>query len=193
METLRAYLEKVSTYLRDKVGVAAQHGDLKQLNHIWDKMKNQLVCVTSQVKEKGSDALGTILTILQEPDFLDFFQKPDLLKWTESLTKGAATVYDKAMDAEYLLTHIGGGEHRLFDGGHTIMGSWQAARDALKDDTKAQEIIGWAEAYVKDLTITMGMPFLLVDKADFDRWHAPQRSMYVTRVLWRAAWEASLP
>ena len=30
-------------------------------------------------------------------------------------------MYDKAMDAAYNATRIGGGNHRLFDGGHT---SW---------------------------------------------------------------------
>ena len=39
-----------------------------------------------------------------------------------SLAEGPATIYDKAMDAEYLATHVGGGNHRLFDGGHTL--SW---------------------------------------------------------------------
>ncbi len=49
---------------------------------------------------------------------------------TQAVVDGSATIYDKAMDAEYLETHIGGGLHRLFDGGHTISGAWDAARDA---------------------------------------------------------------
>lgn len=161
MESLRVYLEKVRTHLRSKMGGTAQYSNLNEINRVWEKMKNHLVSVTSQAKEKGSDAFGSILA---------FIQVPDLLKWTESLTKLAATAYDKAMDVEYIRTGIGGAEHRLFDGGHTIIGSWQAASGALKDDTQAQEIISWAEAYIKDLTTTMGMPISTIDKPDFDRW-----------------------
>ena len=50
----------------------------------------------------------------------------DLNDVLAGLAKGPATIYDKAMDAEYLATHIGGGSHRLFDGGHTIAGAFQA-------------------------------------------------------------------
>src|SRR5262249_19386744 len=89
---------------------------------------------------------------------------------TKQLTEGAATVYDKAMDTQYLKTHIGGGHHRLFDGGHTIGGSWDAVKNALADDGKAREIIEWAHAYIKDLTTPMGMPYVTLEKESFDQW-----------------------
>ena len=38
----------------------------------------------------------------------------------QNMVKGSPTIYDKAMDAEFIATHIGGAQHRLFDGGHTI-------------------------------------------------------------------------
>ena len=41
----------------------------------------------------------------------------DLGSMLAGLAKGPATIYDKAMDAGYLATNIGGGNHRLFDGG----------------------------------------------------------------------------
>lgn len=31
-----------------------------------------------------------------------FLALPELLKWSEQVTKSAATIYDKALDAEYL-------------------------------------------------------------------------------------------
>ena len=43
----------------------------------------------------------------------------DLNGLLESMVDGPATIYDKAMDAVYLATRIGGGNHRMFDGGHT--------------------------------------------------------------------------
>ena len=42
-----------------------------------------------------------------------------------------ASIGRKAMDAEYLRTHIGGGWHRLYDGGHSLVGSWKAVSEAL--------------------------------------------------------------
>ena len=49
---------------------------------------------------------------------LPFLSQVDLLKWSKDVVNGIDGLYDKAMDAEYLKTNIGGGNHRLFDGGH---------------------------------------------------------------------------
>lgn len=38
-----------------------------------------------------------------------FLSQGNLLSWLGGLTKAPATIYDKALDAEYLKTHIGGG------------------------------------------------------------------------------------
>ena len=67
-----------------------------------------------------------------------FISQRELLKWTEELTKqitGAkASDYDKALDAVYNQTHIGGGFHRLFDGSHDAMNAWEKVHDALLDE-----------------------------------------------------------
>lgn len=99
-----------------------------------------------------------------------FLSMPELLKWSESLTKSAATAYDKALDAEYLKTHIGGGNHRLFDGGHSLWGAWEKAKEALPDDQLAQEVIGYVSALWKDLTTIKGLPFTTIDKDSFEKW-----------------------
>jgi len=150
----------------DKLKKTVKYNDSLGLNEVWDGMKQKLATAADNVKEIGSGTMPTVLP---------FLQIPDLLKWTKSLTEASATAYDKAMDAEYLKTHIGGGEHRLYDGGHTILGSWGAVKESVKNDEikdrgTDEQIIGWAEAYFKDLTTTMGMPFYTVDKANFDQW-----------------------
>ena len=61
-------------------------------------------------------------------------------RWTRESFNAAATIYDKATDAEYLQTHIAGGLHRLFDGGHDLIGAWKAVRHARVDDSLAQEV-----------------------------------------------------
>jgi hypothetical protein len=69
------------------------------------------------------------------------------------------------MDAEYWRTHIGGGWHRLYDGGHTIAGSWKAVTAALPDMSALDKLGTWANEYWKDLITTDGMPVVLLDHA----------------------------
>ena len=59
-------------------------------------------------------------------------------KMLAKISAGPATLYDKAMDAEYLATSIGGGNHRMFDGGHTLAGAFEAVRGASAEDTILQ-------------------------------------------------------
>ena len=93
------------------------------------------------------------------PSTFAFFSVPELLKWSETVTKSAASIYDKALDANYLATHIGGGNHRMFDGGHDIFNAWDAAKSASTDDTFQQEVIGYTSALWKDVTTVKGLPF----------------------------------
>ena len=51
--------------------------------------------------------------------------------WLHDLVSGSATIYDKAMDARFIETGIGGPYHRLFDGGHTLWGAFQTVRGRL--------------------------------------------------------------
>jgi hypothetical protein len=58
---------------------------------------------------------------------LDSKNNSEFSNWlTDHLSNQYATLASKAMDAEYLRTHIGGSWHRLYDGGHSLAGSWKA-------------------------------------------------------------------
>ena len=106
----------------------------------------------------------------QAGTLMAFLSTRELLKWSESVTESTASIYDKALDAEYLRTHIGGGDHRLFDGGHDLLSAWGRVRDASDSDTFAQEVIAYASATWKDVTTTKGIPFATVDKDSFGTW-----------------------
>ena len=93
----------------------------------------------------------------------------DLNGLLANMAKGSATIYDKAMDAEYLATSIGGGNHRLFDGGHTILGAFKACRDASPDDTVVQETMGFLQGIFRDVTTPKGLPLATWDKAGYDQ------------------------
>lgn len=102
------------------------------------------------------------------PTSLAFLSTGELLKWSEGVTQSAASVYDKALDAEYLRTHIGGGNHRMFDGGHDPLSAWEAAKEATQQDSFAQEIIGYTSALWKDVSTEKGLPFVTWSKENYD-------------------------
>ncbi len=93
----------------------------------------------------------------------------NLNKVLQELVDGTSTIYDKAMDADYIKTSIGGGNHRMFDGGHTIGGAWDAVRDASPDDNIAQEAWGFIQGLLRDGTTSKGLPFANWDKATYDQ------------------------
>ena len=75
------------------------------------------------------------------------------------MVKGSPTIYDKAMDAVYVATHVGGGHyHRLFDGSHTIWGAIKAGHAASPDDNIIQEAIGILQGLLRDVSTPAGLP-----------------------------------
>ena len=93
----------------------------------------------------------------------------DLNVMLAKIAAGPATIYDKAMDAEYLATSIGGGNHRMFDGGHTLAGAFEAVRGASAEDTVLQEAFGYMQGLFRDLTTPMGLPLANWDKGTYDQ------------------------
>ena len=96
----------------------------------------------------------------------------DLNRLVAAAVKGAPTVYDKAMDANYLdpalRSGLGGSYHRLFDGGHTIAGAARAVRGVSPDETVVQEALGTVKALLKDASTPRGLPLATWDKGTFD-------------------------
>ncbi len=87
----------------------------------------------------------------------------------QNLVSGSATIYDKAMDAEYIATHIGGGHHRLFDGGHTIIGAFRAGHAASPDDNVIQEAWGTIQGLLRDVSTPNGLPLANWDYETYQR------------------------
>jgi hypothetical protein len=121
----------------------------------FQKIKN----TGSRLRNSVSDNMSPLLGLLSSEA---------LLKWTESISKSTATIYDKAMDADYLRSHIGGGNHRMFDGNHDLVGAWQTIRDAAPGDTFVQDAVGYADAIWKDVTTTKGLPFFTWNKENYE-------------------------
>lgn len=96
-----------------------------------------------------------------------FLTQDDLLRWSKEMINSAGGIYDKAMDANYIKTHIGGRYHRLFDGGHSPINAWEKVKNASDTDNLTQEIIGYVSAMWKDATTPMGMPLFTMNKEGF--------------------------
>ena len=80
------------------------------------------------------------------------------------------TVYDKAIDSVYLQTHVGGSQlHHLIDGQHDIFGAFEAASQALPNDSLWQELMGTVHHLSKDLFSVSGLPVVSLKP---DSYHA---------------------
>ncbi len=121
--------------------------------------------------KRVSDATGSVASAVQgtSQGVLASHLAQDLNDALQKLVDGTSTIYDRAMDEVYNTTHIGGGNHRLFDGGHTIWGGWTAARNALPDDNIFQEALGFLQGLLRDGTTPKGLPLANWDKATYDR------------------------
>ena len=91
---------------------------------------------------------------------------------SEAALSGPATVYDKALDANYLdpvlRGGLGGSYHRLFDGGHTVLGAAKAVHEAGTGDTILADAAGTVTALMTDAATVRGLPLATWDKARFD-------------------------
>ena len=67
-----------------------------------------------QVKSKIINKTSIWYNNLLATDFHKGFEK-----WVGTLVNDSPTAYDKAIDSNYIATHIGSWKHRLFDGSHT--------------------------------------------------------------------------
>lgn len=74
--------------------------------------------------------------------------------------------FDQAMDANYIETHIGGGNHRLFDGGHDILGAWKAAGTVTSNNK--EKVIGWLSGLWNDLITPKGLPFVTITPEQYE-------------------------
>lgn len=121
---------------------------------VFNNVKTKLVEAHGIAKDRTSQAAIWVATLSGETEFTG-----PLERWMAEQFNTLSNVYTKAMDAGYLTESLGNPwTHRFLDGGHSLSGSWSAARGALEDDTFWQELQGWSGAYLSDLSSVVGMP-----------------------------------
>ena len=126
----------------------------------------QLGPALEAISGKGASAQAQTFTTLQGL-LANTELSSTINSWLQSMVSGAPTIYDRAMDATYNATHIGGGLHRMFDGDHTIPGAFEAVRNASPDDNIFQEAAGLLQALARDGTTPMGLPLVNWDRDTF--------------------------
>ena len=130
------------------------------------KITTQAAPALGELLDKGKDSQAQVLSILQ--GLLAISEGSTLTNsWLQDLVSGRPTIYDKAMDAVYNATRIGGGDHRLDDGGHSLVGAFQAAREASPDDSIFEEAAGLLQALARDVTTPRGLPLVTWEKDTF--------------------------
>ena len=115
----------------------------------------------------GKEYLASAVSL---PLILPVLSQAQWLRWLERITASAATDFDKALDSRYLQTHIGGGNHRMFDGGHTLGGAWGtiAKMCGVAKCSTGEQANGYLNAIWKDLVTPKGLPFVTMEKQTYD-------------------------
>ena len=111
----------------------------------------------ADLKARATADASALMAVMISSDF-----SRSISAWTEDVFGGAATIYDKAADTAYNTLHEGGALHRLFDGSHTIGGMWDAVKDASPNDSLAQEVAGFIDAFLSDVSTVNGLPFFTI-------------------------------
>ena len=139
-------------------------GDLFRAGH---KYSQRGLIYGSEKKEDGlyyvkivKDYAGDMAASL--PTILPVLSQDQWLRYLRQLTASAATEFDRALDSKYLETAKGGGNHRLFDGGHTLGGAWnKISRMCAKTGCSHKEQVnGYFRALGKDAVTPKGLPFV---------------------------------
>jgi hypothetical protein len=128
---------------------------IAQLSH---KAKNRFHNDRLSLKKKTTSLVGKFSSGYNQmtaTEIVGYFES----KMGKAFNEGIPSVYDKAMDATYHATHIGGGKlHRLLDESHTLWGAWDKCKDALPNDSFHNEFFGYLSALGHDLSSTVGLP-----------------------------------
>ena len=112
--------------------------------------------VTSTVANVGNALLATDVAVRMD-------------QWTRSVfASGQASAYDKALDLAYNTLKQHGGDHRIFDGSHDVVGAWKAIAEAMPDEPWLQRAEGYVSALWKDMATPSGLPLVTWNRESFD-------------------------
>jgi len=91
--------------------------------------------------------------------------------------------YDRAIDAVYLSTRVGGSKyHHLIDGQHSFLGSLNAVKDVETDDSFLTELAQASEHLLRDAASVSGInPFFSLTPEQFESLAESCRSIGISK------------
>lgn len=145
----------------------------------FERLRNQLAKHRDNVKQRSELFSDWFNAAIGDHNFVK-----GLDVWMRSaFASGPASIYDRAMDSNYIATHIGGACHRLFDGGHDLVSAWKACREA-GGSSITEDMTGYVHALWKDLVTPMGLPVLTVDQVTFNELSAKLADGFGISPVW---------
>lgn len=93
--------------------------------------------------------------------------------------------YDRAIDAVYNATHVGGSRfHHIVDGQHTLFGAFKAVEGVRADDSFIDELMQASEHLVRDTASVSGInPFFGLSPDQFDSLAACVQHLGVSKIM----------
>jgi len=87
-----------------------------------------------------------------------------------SIAYAKPSLCDRAMDSVYIASGIGGGYHRHFDGGHTILGAFSACDKVLRDKHLIARIVEVGKSLYRDFKTPRGVPLVTLNQQRVNGW-----------------------
>ena len=146
---------------------------LRGIRYSYEKRKDGLYYITIAKEHMipvVSDAKNYTGSVVNLETILPIIAQSQWLNSLETLTKSTVTRFDKALDAKYAKNALGGGNHRLFDGGHTLGGAWSNIAEMCSKTgcSTREQVNGYFGALWKDAITPKGLPFMTMEKQTYD-------------------------
>lgn len=94
----------------------------------------------------------------------------ELARWAAEVFNHNSTAYDRAIDAAFNSSHVGGSAlHHLVDGHHSLAGAFEAAAGVYPNDSVFQEMSAAVEHLLRDMASVSGInPVMSFDPGTLD-------------------------
>ena len=129
--------------------------------------------------------LPTIGEALADSQAVLVGQEGELASWLAATFNKNFDDYDKAIDAVYNTTHVGGARlHHILDGQHSLFGAFKAAEGVRADDTFVDELMQASEHLIRDTASISGInPFFTLSPYQFDSLADCVRHLGVSKIM----------
>ena len=137
---------------------------------MWKKAKDSILQGGPVLLERAKRVGGKVsqMTGTAFSTTLAFFAEKDFQNWIQKVTESVSSIYDKALDPNYLRSKLGGGTVIL--DGQDLLSALEKLKASSASDKFSSELIGSILAIWKSVAIEKGLPFQDLNPASFEEW-----------------------